>query len=231
MLYSLWHRTAVKKATPLSESNRYGRATIFGLVIWGALYGYITWLGIPGVLNKATADASIILIGLSMLLTSLCYFWDFWDSYIIYRKHLGLVGFAFGLTHVGLSMGALEKLFLAETWHSGQYWAPLTGAVALVIFTIMALISNRYATTVLGGATWRKLLRTGYIAVALIWLHVFFLKSARILTWYQDGMQTPPAASVLVLIFMLIVMLSRIALWWALKKEDIHTTSLAKKKK
>lgn len=221
MDYPQWHKQAVKNAQPFSEKKLYWRTLFFGLVLFAATYGYTSWLKIPGVLNKSAADTAIILIGLSMLLSSLCYFWNFVDTKIIYRKHLGLLGFAFGVAHIALSYSALLNLFKAETWQQSSLWAPLTGAVATVIFTIMALISNQFMARELGGASWRFILRTGYAAVLLVLAHVYLLKSARWITWYQGGMETPPSLSLVVSVFMVIVILMRILLWFSLKRKAI----------
>ena len=219
MSYSLWHQKVVKKLKVQTDKQHYLRTIIFSLFIFASTYFYINSLKIPNALNKATADTSIVLIGLSMLLTSLCYFWDFVDTKIIYRKYLGIVGYLFGVIHIVLSFSAFQSLFIPETWQKGIPWPVFTGAIALAIFTIMALISNKYAAYTLGGVIWRKILRLGYLAVALVWIHVFLLKSSRLITWYQAGMKTPPSASLLVLIFMAIVILMRILLWSSLLKK------------
>ncbi|MBI3980980.1 ferric reductase-like transmembrane domain-containing protein [Candidatus Microgenomates bacterium] len=222
MSYSLWHRGVMKKAGIPSDRLLYTKTVIFSLLVFVTAYLYTVWLKIPNPLNKAVADTSIVLIGLSMLLTSLCYFWDFVDTKIIYRKYLGIVGFVYGVVHIVLSFSALERLFLSETWQKGTYWPALTGVVALGIFSLMTLISNKYAAQALGGTTWRKILRVGYVAVGLIWLHVFLLKSARIINWYKEGMVTPPSMSLLVLAFMLMVVLMRVLLWLSLRKEKVR---------
>ena len=176
MSFSVWHRRVIKKITPPSELHLYVRVFIFGLLIAAIFYWYTTWLKVPNPLNKAFDDTSITVIGLSMLLSSVCYFWDFMDTKIIYRKHLGLVGLAFGLTHIFLSFGVFTRLFTSQAWQQGIPYGPVTGVLATIIFAIMAIASNQYAAHVLGGVSWRKMLRTGYLGVVLIWLHVFFLK-------------------------------------------------------
>lgn len=220
MSYPQWHRQVFKKIQPLSEMSLYVRSGVFGLLVFASTYLYTSYLKIPGTINKSVADTSIILIGLSMLLSSICYFWNFLDSKIIYRKHLGLVGLAFGIVHIGLSFPALKNLFVMDTWTKGVFWAPLTGAVATVIFLIMALVSNQYSAMHLGGVVWRKILRTGYIAMGLVLAHVIFLKFSRWLTWYQEGAKTLPAMSIVVSVFILFVLIMRVLLWWSLKRKS-----------
>jgi DMSO/TMAO reductase YedYZ heme-binding membrane subunit len=194
----------------------YLKTSILSLVVFGGCYAYLRFLGIPGELNKSAADAAIILMGWSMLLSSVCYFWNSLDWAIIYRKYLGLVGFAYAIAHLVLSWQPFVNLFQAETWQRGAAWPAFAGTLAMVIFTIMAIISNSFLARKLGGLWWRRILRTGYVAIIFVWLHVVLLKSARWVTWYQEGMQTLPSLSLLVSVFMVIVIVMRVALWWSL---------------
>lgn len=203
----------VSPARTYSELGMYIRTLVFSLVLYGALYFYTLKMGIPGTLNKATADTSIVLIALSMLMSSLSYFFNVFDSKIKYRKHLGLIGFAFGVAHIGLSFSALQALFNIAVWQKGAMWPALTGALATVIFIIMTLISNRMAMTKLGVNLWRNILRTGYIAMLLVLAHVVLLKSPRWITWIQGGMKTPPSTSFMVSIFVVIVVVMRLVMW------------------
>jgi DMSO/TMAO reductase YedYZ heme-binding membrane subunit len=209
-----------KSSLASGESKFYFLTGIFGLVVFGLCYAYFKWMGIPGELNKAAADTSIILMGLSMWLSSLGYFFNVFDWAIVYRKFLGLIGFAFALAHLILSWEPFKALFSAATWQAGHAWPALAGVIALVIFTIMALISNSGAARLLGGKAWRHVLRTGYIAVLLVMVHVVLLKSPRWISWYEGGMKTPPAVSLLVTIFMAVVVLMRLLLWVALLRKQ-----------
>ena len=207
----------------IKELSLYIKTAIFGVAVFGLSYWYLHWMGIPSELNKSTADTAIILMGLSMLLTSICYYWNFLDWSIIYRKYLGLIGFAFAAAHLVLSWEPFLSLFTTNTWQQGKMWPVLTGAVALVIFTIMAIISNTFLARKLGVILWKRILRTGYLAVTFVWLHVILLKSARWVTWYQGGMKTLPSLSLLVTIFMTIVVVMRIFLWWSLRKRMMNS--------
>ncbi|HKY73761.1 MAG TPA: hypothetical protein VJ246_00410 [Patescibacteria group bacterium] len=209
----------IKSSTTSSDFIMYVRVAILGAVFAVASYYYITWLKIPNPLNKALADTSIYLIGLSMVMASVCYFWNLFDRFIVYRKHLGIVGFLVGIAHIYLSYGFLKTLFLLETWQKGAVWPQLTGLLAAAIFLVMTLISPAAVAAKIGGPLWRIILRFGHVAVILIWLHVYLLKFARIQQWYAGGMKTPPSSSVLVLIFMTIVIVLRVALWIALARK------------
>ena len=220
MQYHMWHKQTIQQLKPASDWQQYFRVGLFGLVFFGLSYGYTSWLKTPNPLNKAVADTSIFLMGLSMLLSSICYFWDRFDTKIIYRKHLGLIGYAFAIAHVVLSHSALRRLIFAPNWSESAPWAVLTGLLATGIFTIMAAISNRYMAKELGGRVWRTILRTGYLAVILVWFHVVLLKSSYWMKWYQGGMKTLPSMSLLVSLFMVVVVVMRIRLWWALRSKQ-----------
>jgi len=212
MTNSIKHQQGAKKL--------YLRVLVLGLIVFGLSYFYTSFNQIPNALNKSVADTSVILIGLSMLLSSICYFWNSLDSKIIYRKHLGLIGFAFGLVHIGLSLSLLQRLFNIETWQKGAFWPALTGLIAALIFAVMTFISNKYAASHLGGKVWRMILRTGYVAILLVFAHIVLLKSSRWITWYQAGMKTPPSMSLIVSGLIVIVLGMRVLLWWALKKNQ-----------
>lgn len=191
----------------------YLKTAVFGLLVFGASYGYIRWLGIPREMNKAAADTAIVLIGLSMLISSVSYFFNFLDWSVAYRKHLGLIGFAFAVAHLVLSWNPFLSLFRLSTWEEGRMWPVLSGTLALLIFTGMTLISNAFSARRLG-RSWRPALRVGYVAVALVLLHVYLLRSGRWLAWFQGGMTTPPSLSLLVALFMVVVIFMRLVLWW-----------------
>ncbi len=204
-----------------SELGIYGRVVFVSLVLYGALYAYTSYMGIPNVMNKSVADASIVLIGLSMWLSSLSYFFTIFDPLIKYRKHLGLVGFAYGVTHIILSFSALQLLFDIKTWQTGTMWPALTGLLATVIFSVMTLISNRLMMTKLGVVLWRQILRLGYIAMIFVVAHVVLLKYARWATWASE-LQSPPSTSLMVTVFSLVVILMRLLMEWRIRRTAIR---------
>lgn len=200
----------------VSEIQRYFRVKIFGLIIFALAYFFTSSQNIPNALNKAVADTAIILMGLSMILSSICYFFNFLSFSMVYRKHLGLIGFAFSLVHLWLSLGAFWKLFEAQTWQQGTFWPALSGLLAIVIFGVMSLISNQFSATLFGGRVWKMMLRTGYIAMIFVLAHVILLKMARWQTWYDGGMKTLPSMSLIVagviILFLFIRLLLSISL-------------------
>lgn len=202
-----------------SDFQRYIKVTIISLVIFGLFYGYLHWMGIPGTLNKAVADTSVVLICLSMLFGPICHFWNFADTKIVYRKHLGLVGFAYVVVHLLLSFSALEKLTETASWQSGAALPVAAATAATTIFLIMTLISNNYAARELGGIWWRRILRTGYLALILSLAHVALLKMSRWVEWFHGGLQRPPALSLVVSTLIIITLLARLLLEISLRRK------------
>jgi DMSO/TMAO reductase YedYZ heme-binding membrane subunit len=185
--------------------------------------------------NKALADTAMILIGLSFALSGLCYFWNFVDTKIIYRKYLGLSGFAFGLAH-----GVMSAIFyfvwkprgyennpifiVGHQWDFGAFLVPnqyafFSAVIAISIFTMMAVISNQYAVHELGGIWWRRLLRVGYLAYIFATIH-FAIKN---IPEWRLMMKTPefelPPLNFWVFLLVCGVIGLRLALWHSLRKK------------
>lgn len=190
---------------------------------------------LPVTMNKALADSAMILIGLSFALSSLCYFWDFFDCLIIYRKYLGLVGFALGVAHGVMSFVfylywkprgyETNPIFILDhQWDFGIFfvsnlYAFASAMVAFLIFLMMTAISNQYAIHELGGIWWRRLLRLGYIAYIFATIH-FAIKN--IPEWREAfSMTTPTLPPLNFVIFLLVgaVIIMRLALWRSLWKK------------
>lgn len=143
------------------------------------------------------------------------------DTKIVYRKHLGLAGFAFALTHLLLSWGPFMSLFKASTWASSGLYPVLAGATAMMIFSLMALISNQYSALALGGKMWRGMLRLGYPALLLVAVHITLLKYSRWMTWAEEGFTSLPSMSLLMTLFIMIILGMRIALEVSLRRQRV----------
>lgn len=220
MIFETRFKELMEKHPIPPDTKLWLHSSIYGLVVCiicllyiGLTRGQLTMR----VLNLATANAAFLLIGISFILSSVCYFWNFADRYFVYRKHIGLVGFLYAVIHTVLSIissqrfGPFPAYFLRE-----DNIAPFVSAViALVILTFMAAISNRYAINEMGGKNWRLALRTGYIAYFFSIVH-FALKSYDDwLEWLMGGTSFPPL-SLIVVLFGILVLGLRIALWIAL---------------
>ena len=215
------HQEIIKKIGPINEKKLWINTFIFSLFI---LLGTSIYLFFQrgqfnaNMINNSIANASMILIGLSFALSGLCYFWDFVDSKIIYRKYLGLIGFAFALAHIFLAFFIFSEKFPYPQWYLSNIWSVITALIAILIFTMMAFISNKYAIHELGGLNWRRLLRVGYIAYVFVIIHITLLSYPWWVRWLTTFNTILPPLSLIIVLFALFVIVLRIALLIAIEK-------------
>jgi DMSO/TMAO reductase YedYZ heme-binding membrane subunit len=185
------------------EIKLYFHVFLLAALLFTLSFAYLSWQGLPNVLNKTVTDVSTLLISASLMMSGMAYFFDFLDRKVIYRKHLGLVGFAFGFWHFLLSFSGFEQL---------RSNSMLAGFIALLIFAMMALISNQLATRLLGGKLWRICLRFGFLALFLVVMHVWLLRAHRWWNWLNSGMSSSVSLALLVTMIASGVLLLRLAL-------------------
>lgn len=99
----------------------------------------------------------------------------------------------------------------------------ITGALALIIFAVMASISNRYAVHELGGKTWRRVLRFGYVAFALATAHFIFVGLTQWQKWFT-GFKGLPPLGIAIIVFALFVFILRICLEVAVRLKKKETS-------
>lgn len=165
-------------------------------------------------LNKSTAWNAILLIGLSLALSGLCYFWNTFDSKIIYRKYLGIVGFVYAVFHAALTLYLLSSRFNIVTYFlSPENVVAFTAAlISLLLLTFLTLISHHAAIDYFGGKNWKVLMRFSYIAFVAAMVHFFLKTGDDVLKWVFSGSIFPPIAATMV-IFAILVLLLRILVY------------------
>lgn len=216
------HQEIIKKIKPLSQWRLAWHSLFLGSLVFiaGSLYlfarrgDYDLYIA-----NKVFATTALVLIGLSFLLSAFCYFWDFVDTKIVYRKHLGLMGFAFAVVHVVVTVWFLPHKFPWPEWLYNNLQSAVFAGLALLIFALMAAVSNRYAVHELGSKGWRLLLRVGYVALIFVIIHFAFLKYNGWLNWFKTREPILPPLSLLEVIFAVGVIAFRIVLWLAVRKK------------
>lgn len=173
-----------------------------------------------GVWSKAFASAAVVLIGCSFALSGLCYFWNFVDTKIIYRKYIGLMGFYLAVVHAGFSIALLRQFTDFWTYYGVPANAVSNGmaVLALLIFLMMAAISNQFAVHELGTTRWRQLLRVGYLGYVFAMIHFGVKRWDEWGVWVSDSSGLPPI-SLLLIIFAVFVIFLRGALWVSLKNK------------
>lgn len=128
--------------------------------------------------SKAMAVASVVLIGITLLLGPLSRFFpNHFRHDLVYRKPLGLAGFAFGLLHglVAFFNTYGGDLLFTFSEANKNFLPAVYGTVALLILVALAITSTPGAIKKLGFANWKTLQRTGYIAMVFIILHFALL--------------------------------------------------------
>ena len=223
MLFKEKFENIVSKIDTYQPKRAWVFAIIFSVFIFFAASLYLFIWRRPYNLasaNKALADSSVILIGVSFALSGLCYFWDFVDTKIIYRKHLGVIGFLFAFLHIIISVFFLPQNFTFPKWIFENKIAFDFGVLAFIIFLLMALISNRYSVMKLGGKKWRLVLRySGFIAFLAVAAHIFALKYKYWLKWLADWKSSLPSLSMIVFVIIIAIFILRFSLFVAEKKK------------
>jgi DMSO/TMAO reductase YedYZ heme-binding membrane subunit len=220
MPFAKRHDEIIKKVGMVSPFRLWLNTVIFAWFVFGLCIGYLYLRASNGLstfnVNQAAANTSVFLMGLSFLLSSISYFWDFADTKIIYRKHLGVVGFSFAIAHIVFVTVVMQDRFPLSSWLDRNLDTFILGLIATVIFTLMTAISNQYAATQLGGKTWRGILRYGgYSAMIFVLAHMFVAGGARWFTWF-DGYEGLPPLGLIGMAFIGLVVIARIILAVAL---------------
>lgn len=148
-------------------------------------------------LSKAVAGTGGFLIGFSFILSSMCYYFDFLDKKIGYRKFLGVTGYYFALTYAILLLFVNPNRYFYGFFENLATPDFILGLTALAILTIMAAVSNNKAMLAIGPKRWRTILRFGYIAYGLLVLRAFFVDGEQWIAWVATMDQVPPPRLVL----------------------------------
>lgn len=209
-----------------------------GAALFYALYVFV----MDGYFNltsfaKVMAGTANFLFAASFSLSGIGYYWNFFDSKVIYRKYLGLLGYFAALTYMLLLPIVRPDYyfygFFDHLWSSDV----LLGSASMAIFTLMALISNNGAMQKIGPQRWRFLLRLGYIAFFLLVLRAILNNENPIgadprpemwLSYIMHPDNLPPVRLVFSLIAMAVI-LFRLSVtfdkWWYQKKSTAPLTA------
>ena len=156
------------------------KAHLLALLIIAAFsWYYFIVRAFPPSINFANAIAALsatILIGISFLLGPLSRFLPaLFNKILCLRKNIGLWGYGLALLHIVLVAYALLGSKDPITFSDAISLA--VAAVAFMIFTLMAITSTASWIAKLGYANWKQLQRTGYLAFALVLVHVAVIEN------------------------------------------------------
>jgi DMSO/TMAO reductase YedYZ heme-binding membrane subunit len=160
-------------------------------------------------LSKALAATGGLLIGFSFALSGFAYYFNFLDTKVAYRKYLGLVGFWFALAYtLSLFFVDPDKYFFG-LFHNLLTADVLLGLGAMLILTFMALISRTRAMQWLGPPRWRKLLRLGYLAYAMLVVRAVVVEWDVWTAWAENPAGRLPPPRLVLSIFAVGILLFR----------------------
>lgn len=192
--------------------------TAFGLAAGLGLYltvrrGYFDL----SIINKSLASASLLLLGIVLLLGPLSRLYQRFDKWINYRKELGVLAFFLGAAHVYLAMFPLAR---SGPWgfYRDKPLAAYPGLLGLAIMLILFILSFEVMKKKLGVQRWWKIHYRGVRLAALaVLFHMSVLKYSEWIAWLggETGKKLAqpgwPPASLLVAVFSGLVLLVRIS--------------------
>lgn len=170
------------------------------------------------VFNKILIGAGTVLLAFTFLIGPIVRYFDRFDTWLSYRKEIGIVAGFLAVAH-GLVSYYLLPLKFPQEWiefSSVEFGAGLIGAILLVILFVL---SWKHVILLVGGGPWWFLQRWGLRAVIVATLvHVYVMKwSAWVKWWQQGGTATPelihplmPALGLLVTLFLTWVVIIRL---------------------
>ncbi|MGB3072704.1 MAG: hypothetical protein WBB68_00360 [Candidatus Moraniibacteriota bacterium] len=242
----------------LSNSRDYFIAALVGVVLTvflgvylllrrGYVFAAPVSAGALYVPNKVLAGVAVVLIGLSFLVGPLTRYFNRFDSWLNYRKEIGIVGGLFGILHGLVSVFLIpEKFTLEGLFSSYSFGTTIAGLIALLIFAALIVISYQAMIKRIGGVRWWFLQRWGIrIGVAALAYHVIAMKWVGWVKWFQVGVPKTPElanpwmapASLLVTLFLVWVVLIRLyeavflfrSLGWSGTREISNDVSLLRR--
>jgi len=175
--------------------------------------------------NRATADASIILLSMTMALGPLAKLWPAWGRLLPFRRELGVHAVLLAFVHTAIILEGWVEWDLARLvgfefhpglghYVMGQHGfglANLVGVLALAYGLILVATSNDRAMRFLGGSVWKFVQRGAYVLWVLVVAHTAYFLFMHFLDFHRP---TPPA-NTLQWPFTLLVLLIFVLRWAA----------------
>lgn len=129
-------------------------------------------------LNKVAALAGIGIIALVFIIGPLSKFRPLvFARYLVYRKPLGLMGFALVLIHSIYSAYVFYGFSIDKIIVNDKLLPFIAGLLSLFIFFLMAITSTESAVKKIGYKNWKALQTFGYIGLLFAVVHFFVIES------------------------------------------------------
>lgn len=183
---------------------------VFFIILLGYAYIYNNELSLLAI-SQAIAGAAGFMVGISLALGSLAYFKRSLGPKVANRKYIGLVGFWLALTYAVMLLFVDPDRYLFGIFGTLSTTDGFFGLTAIIILSIMALVSNNWGIKKLGAKNWRMILRLGYVAYFLLVLRAITLEWEIWTAWWNMPLFELPPPRLLVSIFAVLVILLRVA--------------------
>ncbi len=130
-------------------------------------------------INKVAALAAIGVIAIAFLLGPLSRMLPKqFAHWLTHRKFIGLAGFALAAYHSVYSALAFYSADISKMiFANPKAAAVVSGLVALLIFVVMAVTSNKRSVEMMGYKKWKAVQTFGYVGLALAVLHFIMLET------------------------------------------------------
>src|SRR3989344_7482123 len=178
------------------QLRQYGVAILAALPIFATLSVYLFlrrgYYDLY-IANKAFGSAGLIVIGIVLLISPLSRLYQRFDTWISYRKELGIVGFALALAHTIISLFLLPNTFTFASFFKftsiNRGLVPfLFGLSGILLLTTLTILSLDRITAKLKKETWWRWQYWGVrIAALLLFLHLVVMKYPGWISWFVQG--------------------------------------------
>ncbi len=163
-------------------------AAVFGASLAYAVVRYhfagdVAWRHFPlFILNKATSLAAVIFVACSYLVGKIIRWHDHDKALrLVVIKFCGLMGFFLAGVHAFFSLGLLSPAYYAKYFDAGGRLnlqgelAVSAGVIALFFLMSPAITTLPMMPKAIGGRRWKRSQRAGYVALALVVVHLVVL--------------------------------------------------------
>ncbi len=163
-------------------------AAVFGASLAYAVVRYhfagdVAWRHFPlFILNKATSLAAVIFVACSYLVGKIIRWHDHDKALrLVVIKFCGLMGFFLAGVHAFFSLGLLSPAYYAKYFDAGGRLnlqgelAMSAGVIALFFLMSPAITTLPMMPKAIGGRRWKRSQRAGYVALALVVVHLVVL--------------------------------------------------------
>lgn len=190
--------------------------------------------------NRSFADASLVLLAITMMLGPAARLWNPWNRLVPWRRQFGIYAVGFGAVHTLLVLDgwvewdipriagflvhpALGDYVLAE---HGFGLANVIGILALVYGAVLLMISNDYAVRRLGGSVWKFIQSGAYVMWSLVVIHTAYFLFMHFLHFHRPLPDPNPLQWAFVGLVLAVITLQSVATvqtWRVRYKERVRT--------